>query len=207
MREIPTEKILIYVVGLGLAAAAAPFIDRIPRANAKNWYWHPIFVVVAFAVILLLPRDIKHEFFSPGGVIVIGTLLPVYESIGAVCSIEKTDDRDWLQYFIASASFSFATEFMDDITQYLPAAGAHWYEFEFFFLLWLWLPITDGAGLLYRYITVPLLAPIAKKLAARCEGYIGILLTCSIRCSSLPCISCVCALSASSHRAVLVLAA
>lgn len=177
MREIPKEKILIYLLGIGAVAAIAPFVHRIPRTSGNTWYWHPIFLVVSFACVLGIPSEIKHEIFSPGGVVVIGTLLPVYESIVAVCTITADDDRAWLQYWIAAASFSFATEFMDDITQILPAAGAHWYEFEFFFLLWLWWPSTDGAGFLYRYITLPFLAPVARRLKRRCEGYIGILLT------------------------------
>lgn len=136
MKEIPTEKILTYLIGIGVVAALAPILHRIPRTNGKQWWWHPIFFVVAFSRVLILPDGIKHDIVSPGVVVFIGTLLPIYESsVAAVCNVTAEDDRAWLQYWIASASFSFATEFMDEITQYLPAAGVHWYEFEFFFML------------------------------------------------------------------------
>jgi hypothetical protein len=51
------------------------------------------------------------------------------------------------------------------------------YEFEFFFTLWLLLPFTDGATLLYDLITEPYIAPVAKNIKVKCEGWIQILLT------------------------------
>jgi hypothetical protein len=149
MRELPKEKILIYVGGILTMAVAAPLLQRIQRTRGKKPLWHLLFIVGVMVALVLLPDFIQDEIFSPGGVLVLGTLWPVYASIRAICSIGEDDDSAWLQFWIASASLSFSTEFMDNITKFLPSAGEHWYEFEFFFNLWLILPMTDGAALIY----------------------------------------------------------
>jgi receptor expression-enhancing protein 5/6 len=66
---------------------------------------------------------------------------------------------------------------MDDITQVLPHAGEHWYEFELLLYLWLLLPYTDGATLIYDVWTKPYCTPLATRIKVQCEGYIGLLLT------------------------------
>lgn len=178
MRELPREKLLIYAAALACVfLCLLPLLHRLPRTRGRVWYWHVVFVLFQMTCLWLLPDFVQTEVFSPGGVVVIGTILPIYESIVAVCSIGQADDTSWLQYWIASASVSFATEFMDEIRHWLPSAGEHWYEFEFFLNLWLLFPLTDGSALLYDCITRPFLAPMARKLKSRCEGYIGIFMT------------------------------
>lgn len=147
------------------------------RSRGRNIVWHLIFLVASAAALLLIPASIQDEIFSPGGVLLLGTLLPVYESVVAACSIGDADDTVWLQFWITSASLSFSTEFMDSITAYLPSAGEHWYEFEFLFNLWLILPMTDGAAIIYDKFTKPYLSPICNKINAACEGYIAFIMT------------------------------
>jgi TB2/DP1, HVA22 family len=177
MRELPKEKIFIYGGAIVCVAVAAPLLHRIKRTRGKHVLWHLVFLAAAVATLLTVPSSIQDEIFSPGGVLVIGTLLPVYESIVAICSIGEHDDTAWLQFWITSATVSFSTEFMDDITAKLPSAGEHWFEIEFFFNLWLIFPLTDGAALIYDHFTKPYIAPIAQKVKVQCEGYIGMLLT------------------------------
>lgn len=45
-----------------------------------------------------------------------------------------------------------------------------------FFTLWLIFPLTDGATLLYDNVTKPFVAPIAKKIKSKMDGWIGILM-------------------------------
>lgn len=177
MREIPKDKILIYVGAVAVMALAAPLLHRVKRTRGKRWLWHVIYLGVVAATLLLMPASIQDEIFSPGGVVVLGTLWPVYSSIRAITSIGEVDDTTWLQFWVTSATLSFSTEWMDSITTVLPAAGEHWYEFEFFFNLWLILPFTDGATLIYDNFTKPYISPIAQKITDKCEGYIGVLLT------------------------------
>ena len=99
------------------------------------------------------------------------TVIPIYESIVAVCSIGDSDDNAWLQFWITSGTLAYCTEFIDNIRDVFPEGGEHWYEFEFFFTLWLLLPLTDGAAVIQEYVTKPLFSPIASKLAGKFEGW------------------------------------
>ena len=128
MREIDPDKIIIYVVSVLLVIGLSPFLSRLPRTRGKNPIYHGAFVVAAVLILLFLNNDIQHEIFSPGGVVVIGTILPVYESIKAVCTPGEDDDSAWLQYWIASGALSYSTEFIDEIRHVFPQGGEHWYE-------------------------------------------------------------------------------
>lgn len=177
MKELDSEKIIIYVVSIIILAVTAPFVRKIPRNGGKNPIAHVAFLGVAAAVLLLLPDFIQDEVFSPGSVMVVGTMIPVYESISAACSFGEGDDVMWLQYWITSSVLTFGTEFIDDIRDAFPNGGEHWFEFELFFTLWLMFPLTDGASLIYNTITKPFLAPVAKKIKSKMDGWIGILIT------------------------------
>jgi hypothetical protein len=177
MRALEGDKVLIYLASIVACVVAARFLDKFPRTRGKNFIFHGAFVVAAILLVVLLPDTIQNEIFSPGGVVVVGTILPVYSSIVAVCTPGEEDDSAWLQYWIASGAFNYATEFIDDIKNYFPNGGEHWYEFEFFVTLWLMLPFTDGAAVLYDYITLPYIAPTAKKIQSKVEGWISVILT------------------------------
>jgi len=177
MRELPKEKILVYAILIGVLALSTPLLHRLPRSRGRKILYHILFVVGSVLTLLLVPGFIQDELFSPGGVLVLATLFPVYESVVAACSIGEADDTAWLQFWITSSALSFSTEWMDSITNHLPEAGEHWYEFEFLFNLWLILPMTDGASLIYDVFTKPYLAPTCKKVAKACEGYIAFFMT------------------------------
>lgn len=177
MRKLEGGKILIYLVSVVACIVAARFIDKFPRTRGKNWIFHGAYVAAAFLLVLLVPNAIQNEIFSPGGVVVVGTVLPVYSSIVAVCTPGEQDDSAWLQYWVASGAFNYMTEFVDEIKHVFPKGGEHWYEFEFFVTLWLMLPFTDGAALLYDYVTLPYIAPTCKKIKSRVEGWISVILT------------------------------
>ena len=170
MKELDGGKIAIYVVSIACVGVATPFIDKLSRTRGKNPIYHGIFFAVAFASLFLLPDYIQHEIFSPGGVLVIGTIVPVYTSIVAVCTPGEDDDSAWLQYWIASGTLSYCTEWIDEVRHVFPAGGEHWYEIEFFITLWMLLPLTDGAALIYDIFTEPYLAPICQKIKDKVEG-------------------------------------
>jgi len=126
MRTLPTDKLLLYGVTVAIVAALAPLLSRIPRSKGRNVIYHGLYLLLVVSLLMFVPEWVQDEIFSPGGVLLLGTMIPVYESIVAVCSIGHADDTAWLQFWIASGTFSFATEFMDSITEYLPQAGEHW---------------------------------------------------------------------------------
>ena len=154
-----------------------PVLDRIPRSKGKSKISHAIFLVLSIAVVVLLPGEVSDVVFSPDCTLIIGTIIPIYRSIVAVCTIEEEDDTEWLQYWIAYGSFSFGTEFMEDIAESFPSIADHWYQFKFLLTLWLLLPFTDGSAFLYEHFTLPYLAPTCKKLQAFSDGYMQVILT------------------------------
>jgi hypothetical protein len=109
-------------------------------------------------------KDIQDDIFSPGGVLMIGTLVPTCASVVAVCMPGVDDDRVWLQFWIASGALTYCMEWIDDIAARFPAGGKHWYEMEFFLTLWLVLPFTDGTALVYNHVTALYVAPVAQKI-------------------------------------------
>ena len=72
---------------------------------------------------------------------------------------------------------AYTTEFVDEIREYFPQGGEHWYEFEFFVTVWLMFPPTDGATLIYDVFTEPYLSPYAKMIKSKVEGWTAIILT------------------------------
>lgn len=177
MRAIDSDKIIIYVLSVLLLVASVPFLSKLPRSRGKNVVFHLGYITAAVTILIVLPESIQTEIFSPGGVVVIGTLLPVYESIQAICTPGETDDKMWLQFWIASGMLSYTTEFVDEIREYFPRGGDHWYEFEFFLTVWLMFPLTDGATLIYDVFTEPYLSPYAKKIKSKMEGWVAVILT------------------------------
>jgi receptor expression-enhancing protein 5/6 len=177
MRKLDGGKISIYLLSVVACVVAAYFIDKFPRTRGKYLVYHGAFVGAAIALVLLVPNAIQNEIFSPGGVVVIGTVLPVYSSIVAVCTPGEHDDEAWLSYWVASGTFNYMTEFVDEIKHYFPNGGEHWYEFEFFVTLWLMLPFTDGAALIYDHFTEPYIAPTCKKIKSNVEGWIAVIMT------------------------------
>lgn len=176
MKQLDPEKLIVYAVSILVFGVGARFLRTIPRNGGKKPIYHAVFVGAFALGVIFVPAFIQDEIFSPGSVLVVGTLLPVYESISAACSFGEGDDVAWLQYWIAASLLNFGTEFIDDIKESFPNGGEHWFEFEMFFTLWLIFPLTDGATLLYNKITKPFLAPIAKRIKKKMDSWIGILM-------------------------------
>eukprot|EP00560_Eucampia_antarctica_P006070 CAMPEP_0197824882 /NCGR_PEP_ID=MMETSP1437-20131217/2084_1 /TAXON_ID=49252 ORGANISM="Eucampia antarctica, Strain CCMP1452" /NCGR_SAMPLE_ID=MMETSP1437 /ASSEMBLY_ACC=CAM_ASM_001096 /LENGTH=347 /DNA_ID=CAMNT_0043424687 /DNA_START=140 /DNA_END=1183 /DNA_ORIENTATION=- len=176
MEESWLEESAIILGLLAFWCSLIPILDRFPRSRGKNIVSHGVFVVVMAVLLFFLPAVIQDVVFSSVGILIIGTVIPIYKSIQAVCTIEEDDDTEWLQYWIAYGTFSYATEFMDLIGERFPAVAEHWYEFEFCCTLWMLLPFTDGSTLIYDKLTLPYVAPICRKIKESTEGYIQLLL-------------------------------
>jgi TB2/DP1, HVA22 family len=172
MRHIPVEKIATYGTIVLSVVLLSPLVHKVPRSGGTNVVFHVLYCLVFGLAIAFIPDWIQNECFSPGGTVVLMNIIPLYDSIASLCSPNQRHNSVYLQYWISAHLFTLATEFMDDITNTLPSAGEHWYEFEFFLIGWLACPLTDGAALLSKYITRPFLRPITTKLKAQLEGYI-----------------------------------
>ena len=145
-------------------------VKKVPRNGGRNiWYQLAYFALVG-AIVASVPHEYALDMFNPVSIILICTIFPLYESIRAICTVESDDDTSWLQYWIAQGILSFASEWVNESTKNHPKTRQYWYQFKFFYFLWLLLPFTDGAALLYDFVTepliVPLIAPSTKKLGA-----------------------------------------
>mmetsp|Transcript_182 Transcript_182/g.431 ORF Transcript_182/g.431 Transcript_182/m.431 type:complete len:364 (-) Transcript_182:348-1439(-) len=168
--------VIVYAAAIAVVLISVPICHRIPRNRGKNPVFHAVYWGLAVVSVLFVPDFVQDKIFNAGGVLVIGTLLPAYESIYAVCSIGEDDDTVWLQYWISAGTFTYATEFMDIIVDKFPAVAERWYEMEFYIMLWLLLPFTDGATVIYDKFTEPYLAPLCQKAKNSMEGYAGIII-------------------------------
>lgn len=170
------EKWVVITIVILVLASLIPILSKVKRSRGRNPIYHLIFFAVAITSVFLVPAQIQNKLFSPVGVLMVGTILPVYESIVAACSIGQGDDVAWVQFWIVNASFTYATEWVDVLRENYPSIAEHWYEFEFFATLWFLLPFTDGSTLVYDLITKPFFMPTALKLKTVLDGKMEIIL-------------------------------
>jgi len=168
------DNLILYGTTLIGLAILVTILKKVPRTKGKNVANHLIYLLFAALVLYFCPEYIQNVLFSPLGVVVIGSVIPIHESIRAVVSIDEVDDIAWLQFWIVSGVFAYCTEWMDVIAENYPPIAEHWYEFEFFSILWLLLPMTDGSAFLFTKVTEPLFAPIADSIKHKVESKLSI---------------------------------
>ena len=80
MRVIPPAKWMLYGMTIVVVAVGPHVLHFVPR-TCKNPIFHGLFLVGVVALLLLVSEWVKDEVFSPGGVLLIGTLVPIYETV------------------------------------------------------------------------------------------------------------------------------
>ncbi|KAF1981025.1 hypothetical protein K402DRAFT_398899 [Aulographum hederae CBS 113979] len=92
-------------------------------------------------------------FFNIAGEFLVNTagfLLPAYYSMGALFSVGKADDTQWLTYWVV---YAFLTVFESAVS------AVYWfpfyYTFKFILVLWMALPQTSGAQVIFRSFMQP----------------------------------------------------
>jgi len=158
------------IVSLGIFLVLVAVASRgIERTKGRNVMYHGIYVV--FPIIgFFLPMGIKEVLFTGLSVAVAGSVIPIYESIRAVCTVEQEDDTIWLTYWVVQGIVSFSTQWVDGFGN---GISLHWYIFEFFFYLWLLLPWTDGATLIFDFIVEPIVGPIVQPIVQKMDNVIS----------------------------------
>jgi len=115
-----------------------------------------VYVVLGLAAIyfFLVFFNIAGEFL----VNFAGFLLPTYYSLGALFSAGKTDDTQWLTYWVV---YAFLTVFESAVS------AVYWfpfyYTFKFIFVLWLALPQTAGAQVVFASFISPVFSRYFSK--------------------------------------------
>lgn len=144
---------------------------KIQRTKGRKWKYHLIYVAFSTVILIFSPLELRQSLFSPFTIMCVGSVWPIYESIYAVCTLITDDDTVWLQYWLAQGTLSFSTEWIDNLES--SQFQQRWFEFEFFFMLWLSLPWTDGATLLFDYVTEPLLGDRLAPIVKAADGWIN----------------------------------
>ncbi|KAI1827882.1 TB2/DP1, HVA22 family-domain-containing protein [Xylaria intraflava] len=109
----------------------------------------------AYAVIGVATLYLFFIVFNLGGQLLTnfaGFVIPGYYSLAALFSTSKSDDTQWLTYWVVFAFFT-VTESAISIVYWFP----FYYTFKFVFLLWLSLPTFGGAQIVFRSFMQPVL--------------------------------------------------
>ncbi|KAI1438544.1 TB2/DP1, HVA22 family-domain-containing protein [Xylaria sp. CBS 124048] len=109
----------------------------------------------AYAVIGVATLYLFFIIFNLGGQLLTnfaGFVIPGYYSLAALFSAGKSDDTQWLTYWVVFAFFT-VVESTVSIVYWFP----FYYTFKFVFLLWLSLPSFGGAQIVFRSFMQPVL--------------------------------------------------
>src|SRR5690606_16822779 len=82
-----------------------------------------------------------------------GFIVPGYYSLHALFTTSKTDDAQWVTYWMLFGFFS-VLESVFSVTYWIP----FWYAAKLLVLVWAGLPQTRGGDLLFRNFLAPLVA-------------------------------------------------
>lgn len=142
----------------GLYQTFKPRIDQLDQELSKFSFLRQlekksgvkktVIVFVSFsAVLIFLVMNWAANFLS----IVIGFIYPAYSSILAIETPDKSDDKQWLTYWVVFSFFSFLEFFADHLLFILP----FYYLIKVLFLVYLFSPYTKGAEVLYLNLIRP----------------------------------------------------
>jgi hypothetical protein len=109
MEEVDAD---IFTIGTALVSLAALIIilKKVRRSKGEKVANHAVYAVFAGLTLFFCPEFIQNALFSPIGVIIVGTIIPIYESIKAVVSIDELDDVAWLQFWVISGECKYTID-------------------------------------------------------------------------------------------------
>lgn len=141
------EKALAYVSLIDKELSKYPVLNNLEKQAS---------IPKVYAFLGLIATYFAFIFFNLGGQLltnIAGFVIPGYYSLDALFSVGKSDDTQWLTYWVV---FSFLTVFESAVS------AVYWfpfyYTFKFIFVLWLALPATGGAQLVFRSFIQPVFA-------------------------------------------------
>lgn len=133
------------------------YIDKIPLLNKleeKTTINKHIWTISMISLLLyiLMGMGIVANF--------IGFIYPAYQSFKCLKSRDRTDDEQWLIYWIVYSSFTVLEVLVSYIMGWIP----FYYQIKLCFLVWLSHESTRGAQLLYNKYLEPLLLTHEKTI-------------------------------------------
>jgi len=108
-------------------------------------------------------------FFDLGAQLIVnlvGFIYPAYQSFKALETFRKTDDTQWLTYWVVFGFFNIVEYFEASLLFYIP----FYYMFKLGFVLWLFLPFTRGADKIYGSVLKPMLMETTRSSSRKDKG-------------------------------------
>ncbi|KAM7202770.1 protein yop-1 [Naviculisporaceae sp. PSN 640] len=142
----PQDRVQQYVNQLDKELSKYPALNNLEKSTS---------VPKAYAVIGLVTLYFFLIVFNLGGQLltnVAGFVIPGYYSLEALFTANKTDDTQWLTYWVVFSLFT-VIESLVSVVYWFP----FYYTFKFVFLLWLSLPAFKGADIIFRSFLSPTL--------------------------------------------------
>ncbi|RKF60868.1 Protein yop1 [Erysiphe neolycopersici] len=141
------DRVQVYVSQIDKELSKYPALNNLEKQTS---------VPKVYAFLGVIATYFAFIFFNLGGQLltnIAGFVIPGYYSLDALFSVGKSDDTQWLTYWVV---FSFLTVFESAVS------AVYWfpfyYTFKFLFVLWLALPVTGGAQLVFRSFIQPVFA-------------------------------------------------
>ena len=125
---------------------------RGPRSDAISLETHTqdqTAVPKEFLVLGALVLGVLFAIFGIGGALLsslVGFIYPAFKSFEAIETKTKTDDHQWLVYWVIFAFLTILETFADLLVYWIP----FYYAFKTAFLFWCFAPQTNGAHFLYQ---------------------------------------------------------
>jgi len=129
---------------------------ELSKYPALNNFERQTSIPKVYVVLGLLALYFFLVFFNIAGEFLVnfaGFIIPGYYSLDALFSESKTDDVQWLTYWVVYA-FLTVIESMINAVYWFP----FYYTFKFILVLWMALPQTSGAQILFRSFVQPVFA-------------------------------------------------
>lgn len=155
----PQDRVQHYVSLLDRELSKYPALNNLEKQTS---------VPKAYAVLGLGALYFFLIIFNLGGQLltnIAGFVIPGYYSLGALFTSNKTDDTQWLTYWVVFAFFT-VLESLISVVYWFP----FYYTFKFVFLLWLSLPTFKGAELIFRSFFVPTLGRYFNSTGSTASG-------------------------------------
>ncbi|KAI1328849.1 TB2/DP1, HVA22 family-domain-containing protein [Xylariaceae sp. FL0255] len=139
------DRVQQYVTQLDSELGKYPALNNLEKQTSVPKVYAAIGVVTLYFFFIVF--NLGGQFLTNFA----GFIIPGYYSMGALFSTTKTDDTQWLTYWVV---FSFFTvlESALNIVYWFP----FYFTFKFVFLLWLSLPMFSGAQLIFRSFMAPM---------------------------------------------------
>ncbi|KAH9828270.1 Protein yop1 [Teratosphaeria destructans] len=141
------EKAQYHLSQLDKELSKYPYLNQFEQQTSVP----KVYVILGLAALyfFLVFFNIAGEFLVNS----IGFALPAYYSLEALFTAGKSDDTQWLTYWVVYAFFTVVESAINAVYWF-----PFYYTFKFIFVLWLALPQTGGAQIMFRSVIQPLFA-------------------------------------------------